>query len=323
VPGLPPSPPSAASRTAAGRVRLATTIGCATILMWSALAVLTTLTGDVPPFQLVAMAFAIAASLAMARWLVRGEPVLARFVWPPAVWLVGVGGLFGYHVFYFLALRTAPAVEANLLNYLWPLLIVLLSALLPGHRLRWWHVGGALAGLVGTIILVGGGVGFRAAFVGGYLAALAAALTWAGYSVLSRYLAHVPTDAVGSFCAATAVLAALAHVVFETTVWPHGGEWLAVVAMGCGPVGAAFFTWDYGVKHGDIRVLAAAAYATPLLSTLLLIAVGQGRLTADLAVACALIVGGAMLAASGMLFGGRQREPASASRESGGSGSKC
>lgn len=297
----------------AAKVRVATGIGGTTIVLWSTLAVLTTLSGSVPPFQLVAMAFALAAALAIGKWLVRGEPALAHLRWPPAVWLVGVGGLYGYHVLYFLALRSAPAVEASLINYLWPLLIVVFSALLPGHRLRWWHLGGALSGLAGTVILVGyggsEGFGFRSQYLLGHLAALAAAVTWAGYSVLSRHFAGVPTDAVGGFCAATAVLAALAHVAFEQTVWPSGEEWLAVAAMGLGPVGVAFFTWDYGVKHGDIRVLGAAAYATPLLSTLLLLLAGEARPTPVLAIACILIVGGAVLAAREMFGGGRGRGP--------------
>lgn len=296
-------------------VRAATAIGGTTILMCSTLALLTALSGAVPPFQLVAMAFTIAASLALAKWLIRGEPILARLAWPPAAWSVGVGGLFGYHFFYFLALRNAPPVEANLLNYLWPLLIVLFSALLPGQRLRWWHVAGVVAGLAGTVVLIGwsggsdggsGGIGFSAESMKGYLAGLAAAAIWAAYSLLSRRYAHIPTDAVGGFCAVTAVLAAACHIAFEATVWPRGGEWLAVLAMGLGPVGAAFFTWDYGVKHGDIRVLGAAAYATPLLSTVLLVAVGEARLTASLAAACALIVGGALLASKEMLFARRK-----------------
>lgn len=294
-----------------GKVRAATAIGGTTIVMWSTLALLTAWSGAVPPFQLVAMAFTIATFLALATWLIRGEPILEQFRWPRAAWATGVGGLFGYHFFYFLALRNAPAVEASLLNYLWPLLIVLFSALLPGHHLRWWHVVGVCAGLAGTTLLIGSGGGegdgfsFRAEYAKGYVAGLAAAVIWAGYSLLSRRFAHISTDAVGSFCAVTVVLALACHLAFEQTVWPMGAEWLAVLAMGLGPVGAAFFTWDHGVKHGDIRVLGAAAYATPLLSTLLLVVVGEARLTASLAVACALIVGGALLASSGMLFARR------------------
>ena len=53
----------------------------------------------------------------------------------------------------------APAVEASLIAYLWPLLLVVFSALLPGERLRWWHLAGGVAGLVGAGLLVtrGGG----------------------------------------------------------------------------------------------------------------------------------------------------------------------
>ncbi|HVO14667.1 MAG TPA: DMT family transporter [Alphaproteobacteria bacterium] len=271
--------------------------------MWATLALLTTLTGAVPPFQLVAMAFAVAFLLALVGWVARGRSILSVLRQPPPVWALGVAGLFGYHFFYFLALRQAPAVEASLINYLWPLLIVLFSALLPGERLRWFHVLGAAAGLVGTALLIAGGgaAGFAAAHWLGYLAAFACAFVWSGYSVLSRRFGQVPTDAVGGFCGATAVLAALCHLLFETTVWPVGAEWLAVLALGMGPVGAAFFVWDHGVKHGDIRALGAFAYAAPLLSTVLLIAFGRGAPSWRIAAACVLITGGAALAAGDLL----------------------
>jgi drug/metabolite transporter (DMT)-like permease len=75
--------------------------------------------------------------------------------------------------------------------------------------------------------------------------------------VLSRRLAAVPTDAVTGFCAATALLAGLCHLLLEKTIWPQTlSQWLALVALGIGPVGAAFYTWDIGMKRGDIRVLA-------------------------------------------------------------------
>jgi drug/metabolite transporter (DMT)-like permease len=282
----------------AARTR-ATLIGASAILMWSTLALLTTLTGHVPPFQLTALAFAIAFVLALRKWYVAGECSVARLMWPVRVWALGLFGLFGYHFFYFMALRNAPPVEAGLIAYLWPLLIVLFSALLPGERLRWWHVAGAGAGLAGTVVLVAGGapgLGFKTEYALGYAMALACAFTWSSYSVLSRRFGEVPTDAVGAFCGATAVLAALCHALFETTVWPEGGEWFAVVALGLGPVGAAFFAWDIGVKRGHIQALGAASYAAPLISTILLIAFGKGEATWAVAAACILIVGGAALA---------------------------
>ena len=283
----------------------ATLIGASAILMWSTLALLTTMTGKVPPFLLVALAFGIAFSVTVFRWLTENSGLIGRFRWPARAWLLGVGGLFGYHFFYFLALRTAPPAEASLINYLWPLLIVLFATLLPGHRLHWWHIAGALSGLAGTSLLVGGGgsLGFDHGHALGYAAAFACAVIWAAYSVLSRLFAHVPTEAVGAFCGATAVLAAICHLAFEQTVWPQGSQWLAVVAMGLGPVGAAFFAWDVGMKQGDIRTLGICGYLTPLLSTTLLVIFGRAELSWSLAVVALLITGGAAFAARDLLTG--------------------
>lgn len=276
----------------------ATLIGTIAIWLWAALALFTTLTPSVPALQLTAMTFSLSALAAVCMWLLRGDGVWKHFKLAPAAWALGVGGLFGYHALYFLALKLAPPLEASLINYLWPLLIVLFSALLPGERLRWFHVAGAGLGLAGTVILIAGKgeIGFDWRYAAGYAAAFACAFTWSIYSVLSRRFAAVPTDAVGAFCAATALLSWIGHFAFETTSWPADWqEWAAVTALGLGPVGLAFFCWDHGMKRGDVRALGTMAYAAPLLSTLLLIVFGQGALTLPVILACALIVGGAVL----------------------------
>ncbi|MGJ5023059.1 aromatic amino acid exporter YddG [Bradyrhizobium oligotrophicum] len=283
--------------------RTATLIGLTAILMWSLLALLTVATGTIPAFQLAAMTFAIGGAVGLASLIRRaaGLEVLRQSV---AAWVVGVGGLFGYHALYFLALRFAPPAEAGLLNYLWPLLIVLFSAFLPGERLAVHHVIGAGIGLVGTaLLLLGNGASFAASQLPGLAAAFVAAFVWAIYSVLSRRLKAVPTDAVAGFCLATSALAALVHVAVERTVWPDGPmQWLAVVGLGIGPVGAAFYAWDIGMKRGDIRVLGAASYATPLLSTAFLIVAGYARPSATIAVAALLIAGGGLVAAKDMFL---------------------
>lgn len=284
----------------------ATLIGAIAVLMWATLALLTAQTGDVPPFLLVGLSFTLAFAIGVVFWLRgpvghvgRTTRVFSHLRFPFKVWVLGVGGLFGYHFFYFVALRNAPPVEASLIAYLWPLLIVVFSALLPGERLRWWHVLGTLAGLAGTVVLItGGDVSFKSQFAAGYAAALICALTWSGYSVLSRVVRYVPSDAVGAFCGVTALLSFAAHFALETTIWPaNPGEWLAVLGLGLGPVGAAFYLWDYGVKHGDIRILGASSYGAPLLSTILLIAFGLAAATWQVGIACVLITGGALLAA--------------------------
>lgn len=285
-----------------------TLIGGAAVPMWGALALFTTWSGRVPPFQLVAMSFLLASLLGAAKWLAKREDPRIFLRHPPVVWFVGVGGLFGYHFFYFMALRNAPAVDASLIAYLWPVLIVLFSALLPGNRLRWWHLAGVFLGLAGCVLLVtdGGAVVFRAEYGLGYAAALACALTWSTYSVLSRRFREIPTDTVAWFCVASALLGLSCHLMFERTVWPQGaGQWAAVVGLGLGPVGAAFFAWDRGMKRGDIRVLGAAAYAAPLISTLLLIVFGKAEASWVVALACLAIVGGAVLSARDLLFPAR------------------
>ncbi|MFG1278394.1 aromatic amino acid exporter YddG [Xanthobacter autotrophicus] len=276
----------------------ATRIGLLAILLWATLAVLTAATGQVPPFLLTALTFAIGGAVGLGAAL--AGPGLCVLKQRPLAYLHGVGGLFGYHFLYFTALKWAPAAEAGLIAYLWPLLIVLLSAFLPGGGLRRVHVVGALMGFAGTVVLLlgkGGFTGVEMRFAPGYLAAFACAFIWSSYSVASRQFADVPTQAVAGFCLATAVLAGLCHLALEQTVWPSGAlEWAAVALLGIGPVGLAFYTWDIGMKRGDVRLLGVASYAAPVLSTLLLVATGFAAPSWSLALACALIVGGAFVA---------------------------
>lgn len=276
----------------------ATLIGFGAILLWSMLALFTAASGGVPPFQLAAITFLIGGVLGCTAFVVR--PERARVLRQPlTIWLLGVGGLFGYHALYFTALRLAPPAEAGLINYLWPLLIVLFSAWLPGAGgLRPGHVAGALMGLAGVCILFAGrDIGFGTAALPGYAASFAAAFVWAGYSVLSARVGTVPTEAVAGFCLATGLLSLVCHFVFETSVWPReAGAWAAIVLLGLGPVGAAFYLWDIGCKRGDVRLLGVAAYAAPVLSTLILVATGYAPARPTLALSCLLIVAGALFA---------------------------
>lgn len=275
----------------------ATGVGGIAILLWASLAFLTAASGAVPPFQLAAITFAIGGSLGLAVALARGR--LGVMAQPPRVWALGVGGLFGYHALYFGALRLAPPAQAGLIAYLWPLLIVVLSASLPGERLRRRHLVGAGLGFAGVMVLLAGsgGVAIEARYAAGYALALGCAVVWSAYSVLSRRFRAVPTEAVAGFCLVTALLAGLCHALFETTILPtRGSEIAAIAALGAGPVGLAFYVWDIGVKRGDIRLLGVAAYAAPVLSTLTLVATGYTAPTAALWIACALIVVGAAVA---------------------------
>ncbi|WP_026480861.1 DMT family transporter [Ahrensia sp. 13_GOM-1096m] len=286
----------------------ATIIGFTAVLMWALLALFTDATGNIPPFQLAFMTFFIGTLIGIIWNIGRKKPTNENPI-PLRVALAGGIALFAYHALYFGALKNAPAVEASLIAYLWPLLIVVCSALLPGEKLGWHHVLGAFAGFAGTILIVTGGKGFTidpaAAF--GYGLAFAAAFTWTAYSLASRKFADVPTKSVIAYCAVTTVLALAAHLMFEETTLPSSTlQWLAIIGLGLLPVGAAFYTWDYGMKRGDVQVIGASSYAAPLLSTIILIAFGRAIFSWSIVFACLLITFGAMLAAKNII---RRRKP--------------
>lgn len=276
----------------------ATAIGFTAILMWAVLALLAVGSREVPPLQLNAICFAIGGLIGLG-WVAAtdGFGVLRQV--PVRVYAFGTAALFGYHLIYFWALRLAPPAEASLIAYLWPLFIVVFSGLLPGERLTPLHVIGAVVAFSGAALVVAGdGVGPSTAAWPGYALAFLCALTWSGYSLISRSLGSVPTAAVAVYCLATAALSGVSHLMLEETLWPASATgWSSVLALGLGPVGLAFYTWDVGVKRGDIQVLGTASYAAPLLSTLALVAGGVAAASMTLVVAAALITAGALLAA--------------------------
>ncbi|MBL8791741.1 MAG: EamA family transporter [Rhizobiales bacterium] len=287
----------------------ATLIGFTAVLMWAMLAMLSARSGTMPPFQLAAITFLIGGTIGLVSWAFRPGAVRSlKQGWK--VWALGVTGLFGYHYVYFSAIRAAPAVEVSLIAYLWPLFLVIFSALLPGERLRFHHLVGVILGLAGAILVISrGDIGnMTGQFGKGHLLAFACAFIWSGYSVLSRRMASVPTDVVAGYCLVTALLAGICHLALEDTVWPDtAGQWLAILGLGLMPVGLAFYTWDVGVKRGDIMVLGASSYASPLLSTLVLAAAGMAAFNWSIVAACLLITLGAVIAAKDMIF--RRKAP--------------
>ncbi|MCW5579806.1 MAG: EamA family transporter [Luteimonas sp.] len=277
--------------------RAATWAGVAAIVLWSSLALLTVATGPLPPFQVLAIGFGIAGVSGTLLTALRGRAGWRQWRVPPASLALTIAGLFGYHALYFFSLKRAPAVEANLINYLWPLLIVLFSALLPGVRLRAGNILGALLGFAAAALLIAAGTSTTTGdgALPGYLAAFLAATTWAGYSVLNRRFADTPGSAIVPACLAVALLGALAHLGLERTVAPSNGQWIALLVMGLGPVGVAFRLWDRGTRHGDLALLGSLSYLAPLLSTLLLVAAGRAQPRWTQAVAVVLLTAGAWL----------------------------
>jgi drug/metabolite transporter (DMT)-like permease len=291
---------SEATHTSKTQPAKATAFGVIAVFLWSCLALLTTFTEGIPPFQLLALSFAVAF---LASLCILGRNGMAGFrSWrqPRSVWAVGFLGIFAYHALYFFALKAAPAAEASLIAYLWPLLIVLFSAFTAGERLRKRQLLGALLGLAGTAFIMQQRASSEAAAmpVAGYLAAFACALVWSSYSVFNRRFSDVPSSISGGFCGLVAVAGLVCHLAFETAVTPNSGQWAAIVGLGLGPVGLAFFAWDHATKHGSLAMLGALSYLAPLISTLLLVAIGQSHASPILIIPALLIIVGAVIATS-------------------------
>lgn len=277
----------------------ATIIGIGAILLWAFLAPLTVFAAGLPTFQILAMSFGTAFVSGCFVLGVRGREALAGLRQPLAPWMTAFVAIFGYHALYFYALSAAPAAEASLIAYLWPLFIVLLSSLLPGEHLLVRHVAGALLGLGGTALIVLGREASAqpGSSLAGYAAAFACAFVWSSYSVFNRRFVGTASTMIIGVCGAVAVAGAALHLALEETVPPTTAQWLATVLLGIGPTGLAFLAWDHATKLGHVSLLGALSYLSPLLSTLLLVIMGRAPATPQLAMAVALIVGGALLAA--------------------------
>jgi drug/metabolite transporter (DMT)-like permease len=262
------------------------------IALWASLASLGVLLTHIPPFLLTGIALIIGS---VPAWpFVLRNPSQWRI--PLRTLVLGVYGLFGFHFLLFIALRHAPPVQANLVNYLWPLFIVVLSpVVLPGVRLRLPHVLAALLGFAGAAIAIVGGRELSGSLAWGYLPALAAAFVWATYSLMTKRVAAFPTTAIGLFGLVSGVLSLLCHALLEPSVALQPRDWALLAVLGLGPLGASFFMWDKALKLGDARHIGILSYITPLASTALLIVVSGRTFSWSIAVATVMIISAAVM----------------------------
>lgn len=262
------------------------------IVLWSSLATLATLIPDVPVFLKTGIGLLIGSLIALplSRFQIR------KLLVSPKIVLLGVYGLFGYHAALFFALQSSPSVQANLINYLWPLLIVLLAPLFskklrPSTRV----VVGGLMGFLGAALAILSGSSTDSVFYSGYAFAFLAAIIWSTYSLATNRIRSFPTPAVGVFALVAGLLSLAMHFLFEEQVALSSYEWLILVLLGLGPLGAAFYFWDYAIKKGNPQEIGLLSFLTPLLSTSLLLIITGHPISWLLGLSAALIVGGSLI----------------------------
>ena len=262
------------------------------IALWASLASLGVSLTHIPPFLLTGITLIIGS---VPAWpFVLRDPSQWRI--PLRTLALGVYGLFAYHFLLFIALRHAPPVEANLVNYLWPLFIVVLApVVLPGVALRVPHVVAALLGFGGAAIAIVGGRELSGTLAWGYIPAAAAAFIWATYSLMTKRVTAFPTTAIGLFGLVSGALSLLCHVLLEPSVTLQARDWSLLAVLGLGPLGGAFYLWDKALKLGDARHIGILSYITPLASTTLLIVVSGRSFSWSIGLATAMIISAAVM----------------------------
>ena len=266
------------------------------IVLWASLAMLGVRLAHLPPFWLTGVALLMGSVIALP--LSRFDFSQWRMPWRTLA--LGVYGLFGFHFLLFIALRHAPPVQANLVNYLWPLGMVVLAPLfLPGMKLHWRQVLAALLGFAGAALAIVGGQSVDGGLAWGYLPALASAFVWASYSLLTQRVPPFATSAIGLFALVSGALSLICHALLEPVAQVSAQDWPWLVLMGMGPLGAAFYLWDAALKRGNAQQIGLLSFLTPLLSTLLLLWHRGEPVSMSVALAAVMIVGAAWM--------GRQR----------------
>lgn len=270
---------------------LATLTGYGALLMWSCYALMVTFLNDIPTFELLTIVFLGGFLIMAVRLTIRGEWNKIKQPW--LIWLVGIGGIIGNDMANIAALKAAPPIQVTLINYLWPMLVVVLASFLPTEHFTKKHFISSIIGLMGIYILVTHGqglAGFNWTYLKGYVLAFSGSLIWAIYCVISRYHSQTPIEMLGMYFGVGVIISLISHFSYENTIFPSSLQWLILAAMVLTTSGVAYYCWDYGCKKGDVKLLSILTYGNPVISTLVLIAFTPAQYNDYIAVACSFVI---------------------------------
>lgn len=279
--------------------------GAAAVLIWSSAAPVIASAVGVDPFLYVALGDGVAAAVFLLMWIVQRKNPLPALKAVP-LWLYGLGliGISVHNLTWVAAVQQAPPLEATLIIYTWPLLLIVFSTISLRQKFHWYHLVAGMLGLAGVAaLLVGRGLGLEGfQLMPGHLWAIVSALSWSVFSAVAARYPDQGSDFLG--------------VVFFLSAAINGCIWLLYLGAPAAPVqslwivGAAsiFFAlgyamWDFGMKHGNAQLIGVASFLTPVLSAIYLVLLGQAALTIYLALALVLVVAGIGIARFGARLG--------------------
>ncbi len=272
--------------------RMWTGIGALAIPLWATWPALALNTFEIPTLEMLTIVFSVGWAVLNCLERHDGQSGAASMrSWVPAV-AFGLN-LCASNICFVLAIHRIPAAQANLISYLWPVMIVVFGASMGLFRLRPLQLVGLALGLLGAVILIWDGRLSMSAI--GMALALASGAFWTAYCLFRLVWQGEARNVIGRGCGIAAVIAATLHCILEPNIIPGTGAFASAAVIGILPLGVGNLVWDEGFRRGDRQFLTVFAYATPLCSALLLAALGIGALSWNL------LVGAVVIGSAGVL----------------------
>lgn len=275
----------------------ATGVGCIAILLWSVGALITTTFKNLPSYEIISITLGSASLTLFATIAWQGKwDVFEKAELFPI--LLATCAITGLQYFYNEAFKYAPALDADLINYLWPIHLLLLSTILPNERLRMNQLLGAILAFLGIMVLLITTTAHSlpgANYVYGCFAALLDGLLWASYMIITRYFKRNPYEMTAVYFGLGALFTLTLHFKYETYVAPTYTQSAGLLTMGVFVIGSAYTLWTYGIKYGNYKLMSVIAYLTPILSVGFLALFRKATLSSSMMLACLLVTLGGTL----------------------------
>ncbi len=215
------------------------------------------------------------------------------------MWAFGIMGIYGANLSFVYAMQCAPPEKVDLINYLWPILVTILSPLVFKAKVNFLSMLGVAIAFAGIFVVLTNGAslaGFEMQYWPGFLLALLNVIFWGTYVIVSKKNSTVPNEMIGLYCGIGAICSLIIHCYTENFLLPSNKELVTMITIGLTGQGLAYILWDYGIKSGHYYLLCTLSYFTPILSILLLVKFQYTMASDHLWIAATLVSLGACLA---------------------------